>query len=215
MSKKTENILEALLFVSGNAVDTVDIIDKLGISQEELKNVINVLKERFSGERGIQLITFGNKLQLSSNPDYVDEVSAVLNPVREKELTKAMLETLAIIAYKQPVTRGEIEELRRVDSSYAVQMLSRLNMIQVVGRKEAIGKPLLFGTTDDFLRHFSLTGLDDLPEYEELLSRITTMNTVITENKNLYDSHRDAELFKEEIPDYLVGENVKIIESDN
>ncbi len=208
-------ILEALLFVSGDAVEIQDIKEKLNVSEEELNEAFETLKKRFSEDKGIHILKYGTKLQLCSNPEYVDSVSAVINPVREKELTKAMLETLAIIAYKQPVTRGEIEELRRVDSSYAVQMLSRLNMITVVGRKDAIGKPLLFGTTDDFLRHFSLTGLNDLPEYEELLNRIATMDTIIMENRNLYDSNRPPVSDEEgDVPDFLSDEAIQRIDPD-
>lgn len=208
-------ILEALLFVSGDAVEIQDIKEKLNVSEEELNEAFETLKKRFSEDKGIHILKYGTKLQFCSNPEYVDSVSAVINPVREKELTKAMLETLAIIAYKQPVTRGEIEELRRVDSSYAVQMLSRLNMITVVGRKDAIGKPLLFGTTDDFLRHFSLTGLNDLPEYEELLNRIDTMDTIIMENRNLYDSNRPPVSDEEgDVPDFLSDEAIQRIDPD-
>ena len=208
-------ILEALLFVSGDAVEIQDIKEKLKDSEEELNEAFETLKKRFSEDKGIHILKYGTKLQFCSNPEYVDSVSAVINPVREKELTKAMLETLAIIAYKQPVTRGEIEELRRVDSSYAVQMLSRLNMITVVGRKDAIGKPLLFGTTDDFLRHFSLTGLNDLPEYEELLNRIATMDTIIMENRNLYDSNRPPVSDEEgDVPDFLSDEAIQRIDPD-
>ena len=208
-------ILEALLFVSGDAVEIQDIKEKLNVSEEELNEAFETLKKRFSEDKGIHILKYGTKLQFCSNPEYVDSVSAVINPVREKELTKVMLETLAIIAYKQPVTRGEIEELRRVDSSYAVQMLSRLNMITVVGRKDAIGKPLLFGTTDDFLRHFSLTGLNDLPEYEELLNRIATMDTIIMENRNLYDSNRPPVSDEEgDVPDFLSDEAIQRIDPD-
>lgn len=208
-------MLEALLFVSGDAVEIQDIKEKLNVSEEELNEAFETLKKRFSEDKGIHILKYGTKLQFCSNPEYVDSVSAVINPVREKELTKAMLETLAIIAYKQPVTRGEIEELRRVDSSYAVQMLSRLNMITVVGRKDAIGKPLLFGTTDDFLRHFSLTGLNDLPEYEELLNRIATMDTIIMENRNLYDSNRPPVSDEEgDVPDFLSDEAIQRIDPD-
>ena len=208
-------ILEALLFVSGDAVEIQEKKKKLNVSEEELNEAFETLKKRFSEDKGIHILKYGTKLQFCSNPEYVDSVSAVINPVREKELTKAMLETLAIIAYKQPVTRGEIEELRRVDSSYAVQMLSRLNMITVVGRKDAIGKPLLFGTTDDFLRHFSLTGLNDLPEYEELLNRIATMDTIIMENRNLYDSNRPPVSDEEgDVPDFLSDEAIQRIDPD-
>lgn len=120
------------------------------ISDKELEKAIDELKKEYSGEKGIHIIEYKNKIQLASNPNYANYISDVLNPVREKSLTRAALETLAIIAYKQPITKLEIEDIRRVNSDYAVQILIDQNMIEVVGRKDAVGKPLLFGTTEDF-----------------------------------------------------------------
>ena len=136
-------------------------------------------------------------------------VEAVLNPIKEKELTNAMLETLAIIAYKQPVTRIEVEEIRSVDCTYSVQNLMRLGLIEVVGRKETIGKPLLFATTDDFLKRFSISDITDLPDYETLLEKLQEITTstpsVQVVEKPMFDK-------VEEVPDFLVGEKVDKVE---
>lgn len=177
-------ILEAILFVGGDPVDTKDICGRLSVSADEMNEAVDELKKKYSGKCGIILLQFNSKIQFSTNKEYVDSVSLVLNPVREKELTKAMLETLAIIAYKQPITRAEIEEIRGVDCAYAVTNLSKLAMIEAVGKKDAIGKPVLFGTTDTFLRHFSLCALNELPAYEELLSRLNTVDD--TQNQSLF-----------------------------
>ncbi|MBQ7880719.1 MAG: SMC-Scp complex subunit ScpB, partial [Clostridia bacterium] len=106
-----------------------------------------------------------------------------LNPIRERSLTKAALETIAIIAYKQPITRAEIEQIRGVNCDYAVQLLQNNNLIEVVGRKDAVGKPLLFGTTDTFLKRFELESLDALPNHKELLDRIRVIHN---EGDSLY-----------------------------
>ena len=98
-----------------------------------------------------------------------------MNPIRERALTKATLETVAIIAYKQPITRLEIEEVRGVNSDYTIQTLLEHNLIEVVGKKDAVGKPLLFGTTDEFLKRFGLNSISDLPNSEELMERIKTI----------------------------------------
>ncbi|HEY8424028.1 MAG TPA: SMC-Scp complex subunit ScpB [Clostridia bacterium] len=175
-------------------------MSKLSVSQEEMDQAVSLLEKKHSGSSGIQLLKFNDKLQFSTNPDLADEVSAVLNPIKEKELSKSCLETLAIIAYKQPITRLEVEQIRGVNSEYTFNVLIQHGLIEVVGRKDVIGKPMLYGTTDEFLKRFQLTSLEDLPDYEELLERIS-----IIENKKddmLYNFKDDFEL-PDEIPDFL------------
>lgn len=197
------NQIEAVLFVSGKAVEESFIKEKLNASDKEFREAISELLTKFSGDSGIHLLRFNKKLQFSTNPTYVKEVESVLNPIKEKELTNAMLETLAIIAYKQPVTRIEVEEIRSVDCTYSVQNLVRLGLIDVVGRKETIGKPLLYATTDDFLKRFSISDVTDLPDYETLLEKLheitTSSNNVEFAEKPMFDS-------VDEVPDFLVGE---------
>ena len=142
-----KEVVYSILFVAGDGIERSFLAEKLDISERELNKVIDQLKKELSGERGIHLIEYKNKIQLASNPAYANYISDVLNPIREKSLTRAALETLAIIAYKQPITKLEIEDIRRVNSDYAVQILIDQNMIEVVGRKDAVGKPLLFGST--------------------------------------------------------------------
>ncbi len=166
------NIIEAILFASGRSVPIADIAEKLGVTENAVKKAVAELKERYSGERGIQLLEFNKKVQFASNPDYKEGVAAVLNPIREKELTRTILECAAIIAYKQPITRAEIEALRGVNSDYGVNALLELKLIYPCGRKDAIGHPVLFATTDEFLKRFKLHSLDELPDYEELLKKI-------------------------------------------
>lgn len=166
------NIIESILFLAGNAVAIKDISEKLEITDDEVKEAIETLKNSKSPESGVKVITFKDKAQLTTNADYAEDVAAVLNPIKEKALTRAALETIAIIAYKQPITRQEIEDIRGVASDYAVQVLLTHNLIEVVGRKDAIGKPLMFGTTDEFLKRFELQSLEDLPNYEDLLEQV-------------------------------------------
>ena len=150
-----ENVIEAILFVSGQGVDISDMAEKLEVEEKDIKDAVKNLKEKKKNS-GINILTYKNSVQLCSNPDYAEDIATVLNPIREKQLTKAALETLAIIAYKQPITRLDIEEIRGVSSDYAVQVLINFNLIEVVGRKDAVGKPLLFGTTDEFLKRFDI-----------------------------------------------------------
>ncbi len=175
--EKLTNIIEAILFASGKSVPLADIAEKLGVTEKEVKGALKELKERYGEESGIQLLEFNKKAQFASNPAYKDGVAAVLNPIREKELTRTILECAAIVAYKQPITRSEIEMLRGVNSDYGVNALLELNLIYPCGRKDAIGHPVLFATTDEFLKRFKLNSLDQLPDYDTLMSSIAQAET--------------------------------------
>ena len=203
------NQIEAVLFVSGKEIEEAFIKEKLNADTKDFNKAVAELQSKYSGDRGIHLLRFNKKLQFSTNPQYSAEVEAVLNPIKEKELTNAMLETLAIIAYKQPVTRLDVEEIRSVDCSYSVQNLVRLGLVEVVGRKETIGKPLLFATTDDFLKRFSISDVSDLPDYETLLAKLQEISasdlSVKTVEKPMFDK-------VEEVPEFLVGEQVEKVE---
>lgn len=181
-TENLEDIIYGILFVAGDGVEISFIAEKLEEDINIVKKAVDRLEKRLSNQSGVHLIRFNNKIQLASNPAYAEEISSVLNPIREKALTKATLETLSIIAYRQPITRLEIEEVRGVNSDYTIQFLMDNKMIEVVGRKDAVGKPLLFGTTEEFLKRFGLKELSDLPDYEKLLDRI---KIIYTENSSL------------------------------
>jgi len=231
--EKLTNIIESILFVSGTQVAITDIADKLEVSDKDIIKAVDVLKDKYSGDSGLQLLHFNKKLQFCSNPAYSEQVSSVLNPIKEKELSKSMLEVAAIIAYKQPVTRIDLEEIRG-NSEYAVQKLLELGVIEPVGRKDAVGKPVLFGTTDKFLKRFQISSLDELPDYEELINKIQLIHGDKQEDDYLYrkdvyveetavsaddnkptdteqgqDDFDLPDLEEEEIPDFLKGEDVE------
>lgn len=194
---KLVDVVEGILFISGNGVDLKDIAEKLEVDKKDVEKAVEELKTRLEGT-GINLITYRGNAQLCSNPDLAEDIATVLNPIREKLLTKATMETLAIVAYKQPVTRLEIEQIRGgASSDYAMQILINFKLVEVVGRKDAIGKPLLFGTTDEFLKRFNLNSLEDLPDYDELLERIQVLKQEASDS--LY---RSTEIIPdEELPD--------------
>ena len=135
----------------------------------------------------------------------------MLNPIREKELSKATLETIAIIAYKQPVTKLEVESIRGVNCDYTMQTLLGLGLIEVVGRKDAIGNPKLYGTTDEFLKRFRLESIAQLPDYDDLLRSIDELKNRQTESDSLYN---DFEIPEEQTPDFLEGEKVEKVEAE-
>ncbi|MDR0384307.1 MAG: SMC-Scp complex subunit ScpB [Christensenellaceae bacterium] len=181
------NQISAVLFASGDGISIELLCQKLGVSKKECEKALEFVAQQFGGNFGIHLVKYRNNYQFTTNPNYANEVSLVLNKIRERNLTRASLETLAIIAYKQPITRAEIDQIRGVGSDYAIQILGQSNLIEVVGRKDVLGKPLLYGTTETFLKRFEIENLKDLPDYDELLNKIKVIKQ---EEIDLYDSHR-------------------------
>ncbi len=217
-----DEIVESLLFLSGNGLKVADIAAQLEVKTSDVNAAVKRLKEKYGGKSGIHLLSYNGKIQFASNPAYSDVIACVLNPIRERDLSNAALETIAIIAYRQPVTRLDIEQIRGVNSEYTVQMLLKNNLIEVVGRKEAVGKPLLFGTTDEFLKRFQLESLDELPDYETLLESIKVIGEKNDESRSIYNEYEipDEETpelpSEEEIPDFLKDEkDLQKIESQS
>ena len=200
-----KEIIKAVLFVAGEGVEKSLLAEKLDVDLSKIEYVLSELKKEYSGENGIRLISYKDKVQLASNPDYATEISDVLSPIREKSLTRAALETLAIIAYKQPITKLEIEDIRRVNSDYATQALLDQDMIEIVGRKDAVGRPLLFGTTENFLKRFNINDIGDLPDYNELMERIKLVREEEDKNTSdtLFKNTDNINFEDEEIPEFL------------
>lgn len=239
-SETLANIIESILFVSGKEVAVKDISEKLEVTDGEVLNAAKSLQKKYGAESGVNLLIFNKKLQFCSNPANAESVANVLNPIRERELSKSMLEAAAIIAYKQPVTRLELDQIRGCNSDYALQNLLKLEVVEVVGRKDVIGKPLLYGTTDKFLKRFQISSLDELPDYDDLMNKIKLLHGDDGDNylfkKDVYDETKDPEFLasqegandetaaasteaedipsvdKEDVPDFLKGEKVDVIE---
>ena len=170
-------IVEAILFVTGNAVEKKEICRALEITGPELDETLDALESGYDFDRrGLRLLRFGAHVQLATRPDYAPYVEKLLQPVQKQSLSQAVMETLAVIAYKQPVTKAEIEQIRGVKCDYSVQSLVSKGLIAEVGRKETLGRPILYGTTDAFLRHFCLSSLAELPEidFSALTAKLST-----------------------------------------
>ena len=160
-------IVEAILFVTGDAVEKKELARAMGLTEGELEETLDALESGYDFDRrGLRLLRFGEHVQLATRPDYAPYVEKLLQPVQKQSLSQAVMETLAVIAYRQPVTKGEIEQIRGVKCDYSVQSLVSKGLVEEVGRKEALGRPILYGTTDAFLRHFCISSLADLPEID-------------------------------------------------
>ena len=161
-------IIDAILFVSGEPVQLGAVARALEVTELEVSAAADELASDYDyNRRGICLKRFGSHIQLSTRPDYAPQIEKLLQPIQKQSLSQAALETLAVVAYKQPVTRLDIEAVRGVKCDYSVQSLMNKGLIEEVGRKETLGRPILYGTTDAFLSHFGLTSLEDLPQPPE------------------------------------------------
>lgn len=163
--QKEKAILEAILFTMGESVEA----DRLAAVIEEDKNVTRELlmemKEEYDGkECGVTLIELEDSFQMCTKAEMYEYLIKITKTPRKYVLTDTVLETLSIIAYKQPVTRAEIEKIRGVSCDHAINRLIEFGLIAEVGRMDAPGKPLLFGTTEEFLRSFGVKSLEELPE---------------------------------------------------
>ena len=201
--EKLTNIIEAILFAAGDAVPIDMLREKLEITKRQADEAIRQLERKYAGDCGIRLLQFNHKLQFATNPDYKERVSLVLTPIREKEFTRTILECAAIIAYKQPITRTELETVRGVNSDYALTTLLSLDMIYPCGRRDTPGKPVEYATTDNFLKRFKLKSLSELPDYEELIKRIAEMSVIPEPDstylyeKDVYNPDEDSEFAEE------------------
>ena len=156
--------IEAILFTMGEAVPVKDIAVAIEQDEETTLKLVHTLKDRLAeGNRGVQIIELEESVQMCTKQEYYDILTKLVNQPKKHVLTDVMLETLSIIAYRQPVTKAQIEKIRGVKCDHAVNKLIEYNLVCEVGRLEAPGRPILLGTTTDFLRCFGVASVDDLP----------------------------------------------------
>lgn len=164
---RLEGAIEALLFAMGESVEVSRIAKAINHDIETTKKIVrNMMLKYEEQDRGIKIIELDNAFQMCTKEQYYDYLVKLALQPKKAVLTDVMLETLSIIAYKQPVTKLEMEKIRGVKCDHAVNKLMEYNLVQEVGRLDAPGRPLLFGTTEEFLRNFGVQGLDDLPEMD-------------------------------------------------
>ena len=190
MSEQEGNLkgrIEAILFVAGEAVSIRDLAKALQTGEADIRKELNAIRDEYDyNQRGFLLKRFGEKVQLATRPLYAQDVLRMLQPVQQQSLSQAAMETLAVVAYKQPVTRAEVEQVRGVKCDYSLQSLINKGLIRETGRKDTIGRPILFGTTDEFLSHFGLEGLEFLPPLpENPAENDETGKETIAENRGL------------------------------
>ncbi|MBR4020641.1 MAG: SMC-Scp complex subunit ScpB [Firmicutes bacterium] len=169
-SKKTiKSALESMMFVWGQPLDVKTCADILNISKEDTLQYFLELQEEYEQEgRGIVIRQVNKSFQFVTRAENAEFIERLCTPVKVKRLSQSALEVLAIIAYKQPVTKGEIDAIRGVKCDRVIDGLMKKDLIMVKGRSEGIGRPLLYGTTEAFLKNFGFTSLKELPEIEDI-----------------------------------------------
>ncbi|WP_250277948.1 SMC-Scp complex subunit ScpB [[Clostridium] colinum] len=165
--KNIEGIIEAILFAKGEPVPLKNIAYAIENTEEQTKIIIEKLMFKYEEEkRGIKIIKIDNSYQMCTNPDYFSHIKNIYNIPQKRTISQTLLETLAIIAYKQPITRAQIEYIRGVSCEHAINSLIKYELIEEKGRLDTIGKPILFGTTNYFLKHFGFTSLENMPNID-------------------------------------------------
>lgn len=158
--------IEALLFVASSPATASQLGEALSLTQKEVEAGLEALQKKYESEHGIAIQSHGGRYQLTTAPDFAQDIEKFLGIESTTHLSRAGIETMAIIAYKQPITRPGIDAIRGVSSDGVIKSLLTKGLIQEVGRADGPGRPILFSTTVDFLQHFGLSSLEQLPPYE-------------------------------------------------
>lgn len=162
--KKTEAAIEAILFTMGDSVELEKIAKAVGHDAETTRRILHGMMDKYRAEeRGIQIIELEDSFQMCTKKEMYEYLIRIAKQPKKISLTDVAMETLSIIAYKQPVTKAEIEKIRGVKCDHAINRLIEYNLVKELGRLDAPGRPILFGTTEEFLRNFGVQSLDELP----------------------------------------------------
>ncbi|MEA4849339.1 MAG: SMC-Scp complex subunit ScpB [Clostridiaceae bacterium] len=167
--REIKSVVEGLLFVAGDAVPIKDICSIISIDEATLRRIVNQMIDSFSEEnRGVQIIEVNNCYQLCTRPEHFEYIERLVKPQSRQGLSQASLETLAIIAYKQPITKSQVDYIRGVKSDGCISRLLEKELIYEAGRLEGPGRAIQYGTTDNFLKLFGLKSIKELPVLREL-----------------------------------------------
>ena len=167
--KSIKSAIESMMFIWGEPLDVKDIADVFNIEKKEAYECCRELMEEYEQEgRGIVIREVNKAFQFTTRPDNLPYIERLCTPTRHRRLSQSALETLAIVAYRQPVTKGEIESIRGIRCDRVMEGLAKKGLVREVGRSETVGRPILYGTTDEFLKHFGFETIKDLPDIQDI-----------------------------------------------
>lgn len=195
-SKKTiKSAMESMMFVWGKPLDIKDVADVFNVDKKEIYEYFKELQEEYEQEgRGIVIREVNKSFQFVTRKENLDYIERLCTPVKHKKLSQSALEVLAIVAYKQPVTKGEIEAVRGIRCDRVIEGLTKKDLVAEVGRSDAVGRPILYGTTDEFLKQFGFETLKELPDIEDIEGVLTDDDNETADMDNMYMQQISLEL---------------------
>lgn len=187
---KLKGIVEGLLFASGDEGITLKQLSKVTeVDEETIAYILEELMFDYEHEnRGMMIVQSNEVFHLTTKPEHNEYYKRLLETPRSSRMSQASLETLAIIAYEQPITKAEIDEIRGVNSDHAIQTLLARSLIEKVGRKDTVGRPVLYGTSKEFLTYFGLKSLDELPPLPKEIDKETVIEEASLFFNNFHES---------------------------
>ncbi|MBR4295610.1 MAG: SMC-Scp complex subunit ScpB [Clostridia bacterium] len=197
-----ESAIEAILYAAGYPISYTKLSEVLGVGVKDVKRIVKLMSEKYNSDKenhGITLLTFDDSCQFCTKEKFAPYIREALGIRRGGNLSASSMEVLAIVAYNQPVTRAFIDTVRGVDSAYAVGSLVDKNLIEVCGRLDAPGKPMLYGTTENFLRVFGINSLSEMPEVESLpIANEAMLSDGVQQTAEIYIPPQNADAVEEE-----------------
>lgn len=193
---KTEAAIEAVLFAVGNAVEADKLAEAIGHDVDTTRKIVHNMMDKYESEnRGIQIIELENSYQMCTKTIYYEQLIKIASTPTKYVLTDTLLENLSIIAYKQPITRMEIEKIRGVSCGHAINKLLEYELVTEVGRLDAPGRPVLFGTTQEFLRAFGVHSIEELPIIsEEIVEQFKNEAMLEAQSEDLEEKDNDEQM---------------------
>ncbi len=185
--KSMKSAIESMMFVWGEPLDIKDIADVFNVDKKEIYSCCKELQQEYEQEgRGIVVREVNRSFQFVTKKENLDYIERLCTPVKHKKLSQSALEVLAIVAYKQPVTKGEIEAVRGIRCDRVIEGLMKKSLVAEVGRSDAVGRPILYGTTDVFLKQFGFESLKELPAIEDIEGVLTDDNSLESDVEDVY-----------------------------
>ena len=201
--KMIKSAFESMMFIWGEPLDSKNAGEVFGLTAKEAADIFRELKKEYDdADRGIRIREVDGSFQFISNEKNYDYIRTICTPVKTKKLSQAALEVLAIVAYKQPVTKSEIDSVRGIKSDRVLEGLVNKDLIEDVGRADSIGRPMLYGTTKTFLKYFDLSDIKELPEIEDIeddilfsgaVDTVETMQQISIENMGMNNDTNSQE----------------------
>ena len=200
-NKTMKSAIESMMFVWGEPLNIKDVADIFNVEKKEVYEACKELQQEYEQEgRGIVIREVNKSFQFVTRAENLDYIERLCTPTRRRRLSQSALETLAIIAYKQPVTKGEIESIRGIRSDRVIEGLAAKKLVAEIGRAETVGRPILYETTDEFLKQFGFKSLKELPEIEDIegvlaedAERFKDIDTVTVGQMSLDDINKEQE----------------------